>query len=74
MSLAIETRFQNIPVMAVWRKQWKRLVLMAFLNVIPLTLWSSGNHLDEIYYQFSKDLLPISDLPDKIPFFEIRDV
>ena len=72
VSLAIETRYQNIPIMAVWRRQCKRLVLVAFLNAIPLALWSSGNHLDAIYYQFSKDLLPISDLPSKIPFFRNR--
>ena len=48
--LAIETRYQNIPVMAVWRRQWKRHVLVAFLNAIPLALWSSGNHLDAMYY------------------------
>ena len=45
---------------------------MAFLNAIPLALGSSGNHLDAIYYQFSKDLPPISDLPGKIPFFRNR--
>ena len=33
MSLAIETRYQNMAVMAVWRKQWKRHILVAIVNV-----------------------------------------
>ena len=73
-SLAIETRYWNIPIMAVWRRQGKRHFLEAFLNAIPVALWSSGNHLDAIHYQFSRDLPPISDLPCKIPFLEIGDV
>ena len=41
---------------------------MALLNAIQIALWSSGNRLDAIHYQSSKDLPPISDLPCKIPF------
>ena len=70
VSLEIDPRYLNIPVMAIWRRQWKRIVLVAFLNAIPLALCSR----DAIYYQFSKDLPPISDLSSEIPFFEIGDV
>ena len=72
-SLAIETRYRNIPIMAVWRRQGKRHVLEAFLNAIPVALWSSGNHLDAIHFQFSKGLAPISNLHYKIPFLEIGE-
>ena len=44
-SLAIETRYQNIPVMAVWRKRWKRHILVAVANVFPLALWTSSTML-----------------------------
>ena len=44
-SLAIETRHQNIPVMAVWRKKWKRHILVAIANVVPLALWTSSTML-----------------------------
>jgi len=45
VSLVIETRFQNMAVMAVWRKEWKRHVLVAIVNVLPAAIWSSGSLL-----------------------------
>ena len=44
-SLAIETRYQNMPVMAVWRRRWKRHVLVAIVNVFPLAVWTSSTML-----------------------------
>lgn len=38
LSLAIQTRYQNMAVMAVWKRRWKRHVLVAIVNVVPLTL------------------------------------
>ena len=38
VSLAIETRLQNIAVMAVWRKRWKRHFVVAISNLVPLTI------------------------------------
>ena len=35
-SLAIETRFQNIAVMAFWRKRWKRHILFAMADLVPM--------------------------------------
>ena len=45
VSLAIETRYQNLAVMAVWQKRWKRHLLVAIVNVVPLTLYTSENIL-----------------------------
>ena len=45
VSLAIETRYQNLAVMAVWQKRWKRHLLVAIVNVVPLTLYTSENLL-----------------------------
>ncbi|XP_078369013.1 uncharacterized protein LOC144652988 [Oculina patagonica] len=42
MSLAIETRYQNMAVMAVWRRRWKRHFLIAVYNTIPLAVWNSS--------------------------------
>ncbi|PFX19177.1 hypothetical protein AWC38_SpisGene16421 [Stylophora pistillata] len=52
VSLAIETRYQNMPVMAVWRWQWKRHVLVAVVNAILLSAWSSGNLLNAVSSEF----------------------
>ena len=43
VSLAIETRYQNLAVMAVWRRRWKRHLLLAGVNVVPLAVYISGN-------------------------------
>ena len=42
VSLAIETYYQNIAVMAVWRKRWKRHTLVAIVNAVFASIWSSG--------------------------------
>ena len=41
VSLAIVTRYQNMAAMAVWRKRWKRHLLVALVNTVPLALWTS---------------------------------
>ena len=41
VSLAIETRYQNMVVMAVWRRQWKRHITVAIVNVVPIAIWTS---------------------------------
>ena len=61
VSLAIETHYQNMAVMAVWRRRWKRHILVAILNVIPLVFCSTlpllgivRGHLDESESQSCK--------------------
>ena len=41
VSLTIVTRYQNMAAMAVWRKRWKRHILVALVNSVPLALWLS---------------------------------
>ena len=41
VSLAIETRYQNVAVMAVWRRRWKRHILLALVNTFPIAVWNS---------------------------------
>ena len=64
ISLAIETRYQNLAVMAVWRRQWKRHILVAIMNIVPLAVWSSSCLLVLLSARFS----PSRDKPCKIPF------
>ena len=42
LSLAIETRYQNMPVMAVWRRKWKRHVVVAIMNAVVIAMWLSS--------------------------------
>ena len=41
LSVAIETRYQNMPIMAVWREAWKRHILVALINIVLITVWVS---------------------------------
>ena len=63
-SLAIETRYQNMPVMAVWRRQWRRHLLVALVNAIPIAMWTSGNLLIIVHGRFNES----SNQPCKMPF------
>ena len=52
LSLAIETRYQNLAVMAVWRGRWKRHILVAMGTSITSAIWLSGNLLDMAHERF----------------------
>ena len=65
VSLAIETRYQNMAVMAVWRRQWKRHILVAIVNIFPVAIWTSGNLLEVIRHRF--DDVPANQTC-KVPF------
>ena len=68
VSIAIETRYQNMPIMAVWRKQWRRHIIVALINSTVITVWactylfsivevrfcSNGTCLDHCEMPFSK--------------------
>ena len=53
VSIAIETRYQNRPVMAVWRKHWKRHLVVALVNALPICVWTSTSLLIAIKGRFS---------------------
>ena len=63
LSLAIETRYQNMAVMAVWRKQWQRHILVAIVNVLPVALWTSGNLLVIVHGRFDEPLNQSCKMP-----------
>ena len=64
VSLANETYYQNMAVMAVWRRQWKRHALVAIINVVPIALWTAGNLLTVVHGNFSESVIQ----PCKMPF------
>ena len=64
VSLAIETRYQNMAVMAVWRRRWKRHILVAIVNVVPLALWTAKHLLVIVHERFSESV----NQPCKMPF------
>ena len=54
VSLAIETRYQNMAVMAVWRRRWKRHILVAIVNAVPVAIWTSANLLLLVHGRFNE--------------------
>ena len=70
VSLAIETRYQNMAVMAVWRRRWKRHILVAIVCVVPLATWTSSNFLVILHACFNETVFK----PCKIPFTKGRSL
>jgi len=64
VSLAIETRYQNMAVMAVWQRRWKRHILLAIATTMLSALWISANLLDMAHERFKEPL----NQPCKMPF------
>ena len=63
VSLAIETRYQNMAVMAVWRRQWKRHILVAIITVLPIAVWTSVNILGIVHGRFLNEPLNQCKMP-----------
>ena len=53
VSIAIETRYQNMPIMAVWRKQWRRHILVAAINITIISIWSIFLFLKAVQERFT---------------------
>ncbi len=54
VSLAIETHYQNMAVMAVWRRRWKRHILVAIVNAVPLAMWTCTNLIEVVHGRFNE--------------------
>ena len=65
LSLAIEARYQNLAVMAVWSRHWGRHILVAVINVLPIAIWASRDLLDVVHARSQK---PLHQFPCKMPF------
>ncbi|XP_078346742.1 uncharacterized protein LOC144632032 [Oculina patagonica] len=64
VSITIETRYQNVAVMAVWRRKWKRHILAAIVTAVSVAIWTSNNLLLIVHERFEES----SKQPCKMPF------
>ncbi|KAL9956394.1 hypothetical protein ACROYT_G037866, partial [Oculina patagonica] len=64
VSITIETRYQNMAVMTVWRRRWKRHILVAIVTVVLGAIWSSGPLLLIAHERFKES----PNQPCKMPF------
>ena len=65
LSLAIEARYQNLAVMAVWSRQWRRHILVAVINVLPIAVWACKDVFEDLHAQSQE---PLNQFPCKMPF------
>ena len=63
VSLAIETRYQNMAVMAVWRRRWKRHISVAIVTVLSLGIWTSSNLLALVHERFDEPFNQLCEVP-----------
>ncbi|XP_058946176.2 uncharacterized protein [Pocillopora verrucosa] len=64
VSLAIETHYQNMAVMAVWQRRWKRHTLISLTTSVLIALWTSTILLIIVHGRFKES----SNQPCKMPF------
>ncbi|RMX58090.1 hypothetical protein pdam_00013858 [Pocillopora damicornis] len=64
VSLAIEIHHQNMAVMAVWRRRWKRHTSVALTTSVLIALWTSTLLLIIVHGRFNES----SNQPCKMPF------
>ena len=64
VSLALETRYHNIAVMAVWQRRWKRHISVAVVVTISSAIWVCESLLDLAHKRFDEP----PDQPCKMPF------
>ena len=63
VSITIETRYQNMPIMAVWRKQWRRHIIVALVNMVIISMWSSASLLTAVQQRFKDKFQDHCEMP-----------
>ena len=63
VSITIETRYQNMPIMAVWRKRWKRHIAVAVINIVMVSVWTSNRLLIAIQGRFDNKTKEYCEMP-----------
>ena len=64
LGLEHETHHQNMAVMAVWRRRWKRHTLVSLTTLVFIALWTSTLLLIIVRGRFKES----SNQPCKMPF------
>ncbi|XP_068680128.1 uncharacterized protein [Montipora foliosa] len=63
VSIFIETRYKNLPVMAVWRNRWKRHLAVAFINAVMVSIWTTSSLLIAVEGRFKDSVKDHCDMP-----------
>ena len=63
VSIAIETRYENLPVVAVWRKRWKRHLVVLLINLVMVCIWTSTSLLIVLEGRFKDNVKDHCQMP-----------
>ena len=63
VSIAIETRYQNMPLMAVWRKRWRRYIAVALINMVMVSIWTTTSLLIAVQGRFKDNTKDYCEMP-----------
>ena len=63
VSIAVETRYQNMPITAAWRKQWRRHIIVAVANMVIISVWSSYGLLTAVQERFEDKFQGHCEMP-----------
>ena len=66
VSIAIETRYKNLPVVAVWRKRWKRHLAVLLINLVMVCIWTSHSLLITVEAHFKGNVKDHCQMPFKL--------
>ena len=66
VSIAIETRYKNLPVVAVWRKRWKRHLAVLLINLVMVCIWTSHSLLITVEAHFKDNVKDHCQMPFKM--------
>ena len=66
VSIAIETRYKNLPVVAVWRKRWKRHLAVLLINLVMVCIWTSKSLLITVEAHFKGNVKDHCQMPFKL--------
>ena len=66
VSIAIETRYKNLPLVAVWRKRWKRHLAVLLSNSVMLCIWTSSSLLIAVEGRFEDNVKDHCQMPFKL--------
>jgi len=63
VSISVETRYQNMPVMAVWRRRWRRHILVAVINMVMISIWTGTSLLIVVEGRFTDKAIDYCKMP-----------
>ena len=63
VSIAIETRYKNLPLVAVWRKRWRRHLAVLLINLVMVCIWTSSSLLIAVEVRFKDNFEDHCQMP-----------